>query len=139
VTCRHESLSDKQREELAVKVCAEMALDAELGDTYLGLVDAPDLIMPSISGNVRFFPCYVVHFFNGAGKHNLSRSTPRCDLWDRLADPAHGGASLLPMSKGLRAYVEENYVSRSDAIATFAARMSASSSLSSLFTNIGRY
>lgn len=109
-------MTREERLNLAATNLVRQGLNAERGDALLELGDVPDLCWPSNSAEVGFFPSFVVPFLVAALNGHLSRSAPRCDAWERMADPAHSLSASLPSSKALRAFVDESYLGRTNAV-----------------------
>jgi hypothetical protein len=121
--CRHASLSQDERLALSVKTLARYTLDIEQANSHFDLVDCPELADPYKSAEPHFFLGYVAQFLEGVFQgENLTRSVPQNERWQRLADSSFS-ESTLPLSRGQKAFVEENYVSRSIAACTFIERL----------------
>lgn len=103
--------------------------DEEQSDCGNSLQDSPEYCSFQHSSDRYFIPLSVVPFLAGVAQGHLTRSVPSNSRWERMADPAHGLSATLPQSRGVQAFVEENYVARSNAFVSFTARMRQSFSL----------
>jgi hypothetical protein len=85
----------------------------------------PDL--PNIMESPAYFARLVMMAVDGAEKGSLRGC--RCPLWEKQADPnadpKRSGSNVLPLSRGVRAFVETGWVLRSSYLAMFCSRLSA--------------
>jgi hypothetical protein len=112
-------MGEDQRFRLIVQVLAQWAQWAETHNLYLEAVELADL--PRILED----PVYLITLFSDLIMSENPTRAVRCDEWERLADPTTSSTSpaAFPMSKGLRGFIESNWVARSTACASLGMRI----------------
>jgi hypothetical protein len=111
----------EERRRLLVTVMSDWASrDEKHRLPFLGM-DLPDL--PHFIEEPEILPLLVYNIFHGFSANFSLKACP-CSEWERMATiPASMGS--LPVSSGMRAFVENNWLSRTEAVVTLVDRLGA--------------